>query len=485
MEVIADDMTAGTYLSDLLRGHILAEGGIPAGLPQRDVLTFPHHLLYDYAVARLSIPADDHELIALLTAAPDLLLAIRPSIELYFQRRWHADTVAFWAVTLNIMAAPIPEVGKLIAPSVAALQATIPEEAEPLLACLQDPAQHERGIGAFRHVLATLLTRGRHPKVPAIGPWLVVVDRASGDLTPSLAETLRPFTIFLTERTSKLVLVDRQRFGHVARRLLEYGLQQGNWLLTSNAINAVTASVTTDAPAAIALLRECITQSHLTAFGYRTLPTLTRNIRTLAATDPSFGRDTYIAAFAHRDTSTDETTMGNSQILPMRSHRKQDYDLGLYQLAEHYPAFLAYSPTEAVDALLPIIDVYVRTQHKSDAAPAPVFLDGEETTLLDDDSSIWDTTGSHDDELRMLDALQNFLEATTDPPTLKRYIRQISINRPPAVVWRRLLGAGAHQPHTVGHMIRSLTWDPTILTAYDTSKPIGQLLTTISGSFHT
>src|ERR1019366_8114295 len=282
----------------------------------------------------------------------------------------------FWALTLSVIAAPIPEVGKLIAPSVAALHAKIPEQAQPLLACIQDPAQHELGIVAFRHVLATLLTRGRHTSTPVIGPWLAVVERASEHLTPSLAETLRPFTIFLTEPTSQLDPADQQLFGHVARRLLAYGLQQGYWLLTVNAINAVTATITTDAPATIALLRECITPGHLNALGYRTLSALAHKIPTLAATDPSFGRDTYIAAFAYRDTSTEGTSMGDSQILPMRSHRKQDYDGGLYQLVEHYPAFLAHSPTEAIDALLPVIDAYVQAEHRPDSAPDPVFLDG-------------------------------------------------------------------------------------------------------------
>jgi signal recognition particle GTPase len=481
-DVVAGDTTSGPYLTALLSTHILAEWIAPAGLPQHDVLTFPHHLLYDYAVARLAIPADDQGLVALLTAEPDLLLAIRPSIELYFQRRWHMDNHAFWALTLSVIAAPIPEVGKLIAPSVAALHAKIPEQAQPLLACIQDPAQHELGIVAFRHVLATLLTRGRHTSTPVIGPWLAVVERASEHLTPSLAETLRPFTIFLTEPTSQLDPADQQLFGHVARRLLAYGLQQGYWLLTVNAINAVTATITTDAPATIALLRECITPGHLNALGYRTLSALAHKIPTLAATDPSFGRDTYIAAFAYRDTSTEGTSMGDSQILPMRSHRKQDYDGGLYQLVEHYPAFLAHSPTEAIDALLPVIDAYVQAEHRPDSAPDPVFLDGEETTLLQDYSSIWDRSGSHD-QLQMLDALQDFLEAASDLHALQQYIRQIVTNRPPAVVWRRLLTAGAHQPATVGHAIRALTWDPTILTAYDTTEPVGHLLKTISTTF--
>src|SRR5207249_781309 len=75
-EVVAGDPATGPYLRDLLSTHVLAEWLSPAGMPQHDVLTFPHHLLFDYAVARLSIPTDHKELIARLIAEPDLLLAV-------------------------------------------------------------------------------------------------------------------------------------------------------------------------------------------------------------------------------------------------------------------------------------------------------------------------------------------------------------------------------------------------------------------------
>ena len=151
---IANDAASSAILNDLLSTHVLAEWTTPAGLPQRDFLTFPHHLLFDYAVARLAVPPLHADLIARLTAEPDLFIAIRPSIDLHFQRLWHTDQPAFWELTFLAIAASIPEIGKLIGPSVAALHATNVADFQPLIDQLNNPAPvaHEAGMVALRHV---------------------------------------------------------------------------------------------------------------------------------------------------------------------------------------------------------------------------------------------------------------------------------------------------------------------------------------------
>jgi hypothetical protein len=181
--VVANNPATGPYLKDLLSTHVLAEWTPPSGTPQHDVLTFPHHLLFDYAVARLSLPRDDDTLIALLEAEPDLLLAIRPSIDLYLQRGWQNNSSDFWTLTFRILDSPIPEVGKLIGPSVAALHATDIEQTIPLVQCLYNPVGRATGIVALRHILATLLTRGRSTGLPTRGPWLQLLTQVSDHLT--------------------------------------------------------------------------------------------------------------------------------------------------------------------------------------------------------------------------------------------------------------------------------------------------------------
>jgi signal recognition particle GTPase len=478
---VADDSASGAFLTDLLRNHVLAEWTTQSGKAQRDLLTFPHHLLFDYAVARLSIPPEHEDLIARLTTEPDLLLAIRPSIELHYQRLWYTDQASFWTLAFRILGSSIPEVGKLLAPSTAAVHAATSDQTQPLLECLQDPARHSMGIAALQHILATLLTHGTATNTVINGPWIAFLDRATATLTPQLTNTVRPYAIFLSQHVEQLTPADRNHLGIIARRLLAHALNNNDTLLTINSIDVVTKTITTNPAASVTLLRGCITESHLKTYGFRTLPALATNVPLLATADPAFVHDVYIAAFRYHEESKDTAMIGDSKILPLSSTKKQDYDHGLWQLGEYYWAVLNAGPREAIDALLTVVDEYVRNERTPAKASVPVELDDQHTSLLQDYSSIWDEglSSQHDNPIKMLNAFQTFLERTTDNAMIQEYLHQVAAAHPPAVIWRRLLIAGANQPATIGYALRSLGWDHNILIEIDTTRPVRRLLQTI------
>jgi signal recognition particle GTPase len=458
---IANDTASSAFLDDLLSTHVLAEWTTQTGAAQRDFLTFPHHLLFDYAVARLYIPAEAGDLIGLLSKEADLLIAIRPSIELHFQRLWHHDQAAFWDLTFHSLASSLNEVGKLLGPSVAALHATAINQTQPLIDCLNDPTRSPTGIAGLQHLLATLLTYGTTTGLIRPGPWIEFLDSATATLTPPLANSIRPYIIFLSDNAAKLIDADRQHVGTIARRLLAFALATTppNLLLAINGINAVTKSISTDPTGSIVVLRQCITEEHLKNYGYRTFSTLARQVSVLVSIDPNFVRDVYVAGFENSDKSDEKTLMGDSQILPMSSNRKQDYELGLWSLAEHYSIFLDAAPREALDALLKITDQYVRGRRKATEDSVPIMLDELQSSLLRDNSFIWGSgVAQNDDPLKMLRAFQNYLERLTDATVIQQLVCSIATHQPPAVVWRILLSIGTKHPSTIGHAIRSLAY---------------------------
>jgi len=173
--------------------------------------------------------------------------------------------------------------------------------------------------------------------------------------------------------------------------------------------------------------------------------------------------------------------MNDSQIFSMGSNRKQDYGMGLYQLAEYFPHFLDQAPRIAIDVVLKITDRFVGAEHPSSDPPVPVRLDDIETSLLPDYSSIWGrgVANHHDEPFRMLQAFQAYFEKLDDETQIREIVKMIASSRPPALVWRSLLSAGSRQPATVGRVIRSLAWDHSILTERDTTELAGTFLTTI------
>jgi len=479
---LQNDAASGTFLEDLLSKHVLAEWTTQTGLAQRDFLTFPHHLLFDYAVARLFAPPDAPALIQLLGAEPDLLIAIRPSIELHFHRLWHQDQLAFWGLTLGILESPINEIGKLLGPSVAALLAKTKADIQPLLDCVSDAQRRGTGIAALRHILATLLTYGLTAGMVGPGPWAEFLDTATATMMPELAHSIRPYVNFLASKFSALDAVAAQHVGNLTRRMLSYALaaKPFNALMAINAITGVTETVTTDPDASIAVLRQCIDKDHLIEHGFRTFPTLSHQATALAKIDPDFVCDIYVAGFEHREQSDEKTMMGDSQILPMSSNRRQDFEMGQWSLSEQFPRFLEAAPRPALAALIPATEAHVTNRRKAERDIVPVFLDGIESGLWRDNSFIWDGGADQIENVpKMLYAFRTYLSGLSDPALLRELMHDIAAHQPPGTIWRLLLSTGTEHPSTVGLAIRSLAWDYFILTERDTTSLAGDFLRAI------
>lgn len=113
-------------------------------------ISFVHNILYDYAVARLLLKDLPETVIEWLgqTENQDLLLAIRPSVVLAFQRLWHAsdDRQAFWQRAIPFVAKPSMRlIGKIIAADVAAIEFRQVDDVSPLLSKLSSPESETVG----------------------------------------------------------------------------------------------------------------------------------------------------------------------------------------------------------------------------------------------------------------------------------------------------------------------------------------------------
>ncbi len=134
---VAGDPAAGNPLGQVLRSGVLVEWQTPGrSRPDRDFLAYSHHVLHDYAIARLLLRGDVTELVKLLGEAPDLAMAIRPSLVMHYQHLWPLDTDhrEFWTVTKAVQLGPgIPEIAKTVGPAVAAEFFEASEDCNPVL----------------------------------------------------------------------------------------------------------------------------------------------------------------------------------------------------------------------------------------------------------------------------------------------------------------------------------------------------------------
>jgi hypothetical protein len=485
-------------LNDLLSAQVLIEWqASPDAQPDRYILAFSHHVLFDYAVARLLFRGNADSVIRRLAEDPEFVILIRPSLVLHFRRLWDssADRHPFWDLTFRAIADPkIPEVGKLIGPAVAAELAMSVQDLEPLCGALEEHDEQKRGPAeeALRHLVGALLagTAAEILAGPNAGQWCELLERVSRNLRSSVAYTVRALLATVCDHPESFTPEQRTAAGHTARRLLEFAWSQvprDSWLVV-HALQCVCRTFESDLTASALLIRRCLQPAHLMQFGFEEIPWLAREVKRLIQFDPKLVANIYCVAFGHQEESEEPTPIGPSRILPLVSNRRQDYQMALYELAEAFPEFLESAPEEATRTLVGVVESYVAQRHSraSRETQEEVFdFGGQQARLRTDYSAIWDESDihRHDEPIKMLDAFQRFLEGLAarrdNEDKLRTLIGILVSENGLSVVWRRLLLAGARFPETLGREILSLAGAVPILTGHDTTVPAGEYLRAI------
>lgn len=487
-----------TFLDDLLSNDVLVEWqASPEEKPDRYILAFPHHVLFDYAVARLVLRGDSRKIIHRLTDDPDLVVVIRPSLVLHFHHLWSMSESRqdLWKLVFQIISADgIPEIGKIIGPAVAAELARSIQELEPLCSSLKERNRERQGAAeqALRHLVGALLARTSAETLlgPNAGPWCELMERVSRELRPPVAYAVRSLVTTLCEHPELFTPEQRTAAGQAARRLLEFAWSQSprdKWLVI-HALQCVCRTFESDTTTSALLIRRLLEPSHLARFGFEEMPWLAREVKRLIPFNPTLVAEIYRVAFSHQEESEEPTAMGSSRILSLISSRRQDYRMALYQLAKVFTDFLKSAPEEATRALVSVVESYVVQRHSpvSGKWQEEAFnFNGRQAYLRTDYSAIWDEGNAyrHDEPLKMLDVFQQFLEGmATEQDTsdrLRGLIKIIVSENRSAVIWRRLLLAGARFPETIGLEILPLAWALPILTGCDTTEPAGKYLKAI------
>jgi hypothetical protein len=188
LQVLRAKVRSGTNseaLVDLERNDILrAESR--GGVTNEDVLLFSHHVLFDYAAARLIFQRgrDAAGLVSRLRAKRELALMLGPSLSIALADAWSAgaDRAEFWNLALALARETgLPGVAQLAAPMVIAELATSVDDLSPLLRALAGPAP-EKGSAEnlVPHLIGAVFVRSTygHPLTGVgAGPWMQLADR--------------------------------------------------------------------------------------------------------------------------------------------------------------------------------------------------------------------------------------------------------------------------------------------------------------------
>jgi hypothetical protein len=487
------DPGSSVGLNDLLSHHVLAEWqASPTTLPDSYVLTFAHHVLFDYAVERLLLRGDVAALTKRLAEDPELLLVVRPSLVLHFEHLWDFDSSReqFWDLVFRVAShSKIPEIGKLIGPSVAARLARDLVDLSMLCRSIEttEETRKDTALTVLRHLIGALLVPGGDRPLVGLdaGPWDELAEHVSRRFDSASAYIMRPLLFDLCQSPEALTPQQRVNVGKASRRLFLLAWQQPSRdsRLIIHGIQGVCRTFDTDPAESASLIRRCLDPQHIKEFGFEELPWLAREINGFISLDPLLVEEIYVATFENPEESLELTSLTDSRILGMASHKRQDYAMAFYALAKAYPNFLTTNPVHATRALVKVMEAYVAQQHTHGQVLEEEFdFRGKRAQLRSDLSSIWDARAgrpSHEDALKILDIFERQLEAMgqrSDSEVLQIVIGTIVERNRLACIWGRLLRLAARLPSTIGLILSPLASAAPILSFLDTSYLAGEYL---------
>lgn len=496
--------TGGGTLNEILSSNILGQWQPSlAEAPDRYLLTFAHHILFDYAVARLLLRGTKQNFISRLEEDVDLVIAIRPSVVMHFQDKLLTDNDSFWDLTFAVIrSAKIPEIGKLIGPSTAvefiegidgfvplieallsesSLDTDIPTTAEKTLWHLMNAIFVEDAIKS-NDQRNRLLSK----------PYNELIDRCTNTPTVNskIIFCISPVLVMLCKYKEHFSQDNQNYLGRAARRLLEFALKQkeSNLSLVANGIEAVCRTFDTDSTASSSVLKQLLEIERVSKYGYKELYRLAIEIEGLMLVDASLVEQVYLRAFTFFDYSEEKTPMGGSRIFNFTSTRTQDYDSIRYVLVSKYNFFLKKNPLNATRVLISAIETEFFGQNKEepDVQEKKSFdFSGKIAFVESDGSEIKDKgiSSQYNKVFQILGVFEKHIKEISNQEEKSEELEQILDliveKNKAAIIWRRLLFLGAKLPVTLGKYLRSLAWAEPILFGMDTIHPVGEYLKAI------
>jgi hypothetical protein len=479
--------------------HQLLSQGVISQVPstgssrsREDWLAFSHHVLFDYATARTLLRSDSHELVRRLENSPYLVLLIRPSYALHFEHLWLDDASRheFWSVVLEFLRSNrIPKVSQLIGPEVSTESARYIADLEPLLDALghTDQAEREAAEKAVEHVVGSLLATG-HALVGDEGdPWCEWAERVSRHDSIIVISALRNLLVYWMDRVPQMTDDQKSWVGMMARRLLEFA-EDRPWLRKSLYFATIPMVCRTfaSAPNESKLLISKILQPRSLDEGrVNALSRISQELRVLIALSPDLVEQVYSAVFRADEAPDERVPLGSSRILSLAVSLRDEFEIVKWNLAEVFPGFIDIAPTSALRSLAVSLEEYTRRERFHSEKPIVAVFDfrNHPALFIEDGSGIWDEGSLRQDEspVRMVSALEDHLVRLSRERQsgLPGFLDLIAETQSSAIVWRRLLRAGASQPDPLGVLLLPLVEAEPVLATIDTTYQAGQFLRSI------
>lgn len=438
-------------------------------------LGFKHHILFDYAIARLLLAPDRIAALGYISKASGSGLLIAPAVPYWLEKiKRDLKPKDYWAYVTKVVGEDVidpivrVEFARLAADAVRA-----DEDLAPLAEILAAPGNPSDRT--FQHLVGDLVTKAGDKIVFEAKPWMRLTAQM-GVPKPDQVWTLRLLVGTLLELTPDAE--DLMHLGEASRTLFDEMSKNEEWIgaLAPHVLPFVAQTFGTNPKASGERLRKLLDEQRFQRFGHIEIPWLVRNINEIASYDPGLVLDFYYRVFRGGDFSRDQaTSMSNSWILSLTSNAAQDFGMAAHELSRSYKDLLTSSPEIATRALARVLLGEQQKEHPINESIQPSFINvmGASYTFLDDQSSIWawniDEEPIHD-YAKIYKIFCKWAAEIDDPGVLLSLPLWLLEEASIGIIWRLLLDVGADHPDILGASLWDMASSQILLKSQDTMR---------------
>lgn len=479
-EVVKAVLKQGTLRAPLVDvgGHVewldaLCSDGMLASDGMESV-QFRHHVLFDYSAARF-LMASGESLggAANLGRARSSGLLLAPAFTFAMADRWERslDRSAFWSLFRSV--ALDEAIDPVIRSAAARVGAEFPTEASDLRWFIDElRVQREVTSSALGKLCRSVAVLFEDQPMRSPEPWVWLVGELSNWVGELAGEISILLNLFIRGSAGSTWF---KGVGRASRALLEHyqGFPDATFGLKT-AIGFVADSYATDARESRRLLGSAFDPARFARFGFMEVPAICSRVKTIAAVDADFVLELYGQTYAHEVSDDSPTMMSGSEVLPLMSNAKQDFDMARYHLTEFFEEFLTSTPDTAAEAVCVAVERFVARQHPPPAtASLHCWTVGDfDVRLQEDLSFVWaydpDNAYGYDGDALIV-TLSKVLRTCNETLALRianRLLRTASLG----VIWSRVFQAAARRGDGLLELMLPFAMEEPFLFAGDTRK---------------
>ena len=456
-------------LDDLLRENVLIGS-------DDQFVAFRHHILFDYAASRVFLQADDPTATAkLLENVRGVGFLLAPAVRFLLHELWHGpDDMRhhdFWRTVATICGdTACDPVARSVAARTASELPSHRGDALGLLERLSAQAEaKDRAVRTLRHVTGAFVVRFENQQHIPLDAWCEFTDCASD--SEHISEIAWCIKDLLHTLCANIDSVEQLHWlGSAARRLLNFAIEfPSKQRLSSHAIEFVAMTYRSATDRSRSLLRRLFERDHFVQYADIEIPWLTRNLKPILAVDPDFVVEIYDRVY--RSVITDETStpVNNSQILPLSTSRRQDYESSWWRLEKLFPQLLATHHLHGVRALIVSVSGHIEREHKLENDSVWKISQGASESLLREDGSYhWARDLSNSRDACAL--IKSFVDhcLATEIDVIRKVIEEVIGLNEHAVLWSQTFLVASQRANDIGDLLWEFATQEPFLASFDT-----------------